>query len=78
MTKSFKAGDEVEWHSRGTVVVGKVIRKVTEDMKLAGHQVRASGVQSSRHPIVRGWLGIGVGCSLCLGGSRTGQMVVPF
>ncbi len=35
-------GDEVTWKSHGGEAVGKVKKKITEDTKAAGRQVRAS------------------------------------
>ena len=42
MTKSFKSGDKVEWDSSGGHSTGKVVRKLTEPMKIKGHKVAAS------------------------------------
>ena len=38
----FKAGDHVTWNSHGGTAHGVVKRKVTSDMEIKGHQVRAS------------------------------------
>jgi hypothetical protein len=40
--KDPKKGDEVSWKSHGGEAHGKVVKKVTEDTKIKGHQVRAS------------------------------------
>lgn len=37
-----KAGDKVSWKSHGGTAEGKVEKKLTEDTKVKGHQVRAS------------------------------------
>jgi len=37
-----KKGDEVEWRSHGGTAHGEVERKLTDDTKVKGHQVRAS------------------------------------
>jgi hypothetical protein len=37
-----KKGDKVEWNSHGGTAEGEVKRKITSDMKIKGHQVRAS------------------------------------
>ena len=42
MASDLKKGDEVEWKSHGGTAHGKVEKKVTEDMTIKGHQVRAS------------------------------------
>jgi hypothetical protein len=47
-TKRLRAGDRVEWNSRGGRSanrgkgVGRVLRKITAPMRIKGHQVRAS------------------------------------
>lgn len=38
----FKKGDHVTWKSHGGEAVGTVEKKITEDTKAAGRQVRAS------------------------------------
>ncbi|MBB4085166.1 DUF2945 domain-containing protein [Sphingomonas carotinifaciens] len=38
----FKKGDEVTWKSHGGTAHGTVEKKVTNDTKIKGHQVRAS------------------------------------
>ncbi|MBA3527516.1 MAG: DUF2945 domain-containing protein [Pseudomonadota bacterium] len=42
MTKTFKAGDRVEWNSQGGTAEGKVVRKLTSPMTIKGHKVAAS------------------------------------
>ena len=44
MTKKLKKGDDVEWHSHGATITGKVMNKIAESKKIeiAGRQVRAS------------------------------------
>ena len=42
MATDFKKGDKVTWQSHGGTAHGHVERKVTHDMKLGEHQVRAS------------------------------------
>lgn len=43
MTKTFKKGDKVTWSSHGKGdATGTVVRKITSDMKIGDHQVRAS------------------------------------
>ncbi len=42
MTKTFKAGDRVEWNSHGGTAEGKVVRKLTSPMTIKGHKVAAS------------------------------------
>lgn len=37
-----KAGDKVSWKSHGGSAEGKVEKKLTSDIKIKGHQVRAS------------------------------------
>lgn len=37
-----KAGDHVKWNSHGGTAEGKVVRKLTGDTRVKGHQVRAS------------------------------------
>ncbi len=38
----FKKGDHVTWQSHGSTAEGKVEKKITEDTKASGRQVRAS------------------------------------
>ena len=38
----FKKGDKVSWNSSQGKVEGEVVRKVTSDTHIEGHQVRAS------------------------------------
>ena len=40
--KTFRKGDDVEWSSHGNTVEGTVEKKITEDTKAGGRQVRAS------------------------------------
>jgi len=40
--KNPKSGDEVTWNSHGGTAHGTVKKKLTEDTKIKGHQVRAS------------------------------------
>lgn len=40
-TKTFKAGDRVEWDSAGGHSTGKVVRKVTGTEKVKGHVAHA-------------------------------------
>ena len=40
--KSLKKGDKVEWSSHGGKAEGKVQKKLTEDTKIKGQQIRAS------------------------------------
>ncbi|PWJ54647.1 Protein of unknown function [Quadrisphaera granulorum] len=40
--QTFRKGDDVEWSSHGTTVEGTVEKKITDDTKAAGRQVRAS------------------------------------
>ena len=42
MAQEFQKGDRVTWQSHGGTAEGEVVRKITEDTKLAGRQVRAS------------------------------------
>lgn len=42
MSETPKKGDDVTWKSHGTTVHGNVEKKITEDTKEAGRQVRAS------------------------------------
>jgi hypothetical protein len=42
MADAFSKGDEVKWKSHGGEARGHVVRKLTSDMKIKGHQVRAS------------------------------------
>lgn len=42
MAKSLKKGDAVEWNTSQGRTRGKVIRKLTEPMKIKGHEVAAS------------------------------------
>jgi len=40
--KNLKKGDKVEWSSHGSKAEGKVEKKLTEDTKIKGQQIRAS------------------------------------
>ncbi|MBF5082801.1 DUF2945 domain-containing protein [Quadrisphaera sp. INWT6] len=40
--QTFRKGDDVEWSSHGNTVEGTVEKKITEDTKAGGRQVRAS------------------------------------
>ncbi|TXR56728.1 DUF2945 domain-containing protein [Quadrisphaera setariae] len=40
--QTFRKGDDVEWSSHGSTVEGTVEKKITDDTKAAGRQVRAS------------------------------------
>lgn len=42
MAAEFSKGDQVSWKSHGGEAVGEVEKKITEDTKEAGRQVRAS------------------------------------
>ena len=42
MADEFKKGDKVRWKSHGGEAHGHVVRKITSDIKIKGHQVRAS------------------------------------
>ena len=42
MADEFKKGDEVTWKSHGGEAEGTVEKKITEDTKAGGRQVRAS------------------------------------
>ena len=42
MADELKKGDKVRWKSHGGEAHGHVERKITADMKIKGHQVRAS------------------------------------
>lgn len=42
MAKELGAGDRVSWKSHGGTAEGKVVRKVTNPMKIKGHKVAAS------------------------------------
>lgn len=42
MTKHLKAGDRVTWNSHGGKAHGKVVRRLTKSMTIAGHKVAAS------------------------------------
>jgi DUF2945 family protein len=42
MAKSLKSGDRVSWQSHGGTAHGKVVKKLTEPMKIHGHRVAAS------------------------------------
>jgi hypothetical protein len=42
MAANLKSGDKVSWSSHGGTAHGKVEKKITKDMKIKGHQVRAS------------------------------------
>jgi hypothetical protein len=39
---AFRKGDEVSWQTHGTTTHGTVQRKITEDTRASGRQVRAS------------------------------------
>ena len=41
-TNGFKKGDKVEWNSLNGPVEGVVVRKLTSDMQIKGHHVKAS------------------------------------
>lgn len=43
MTKTFKAGDKVQWHSPQGTVTGTVKKKLTAPTDIGGHHVAASG-----------------------------------
>jgi hypothetical protein len=40
--QTFRKGDDVEWSSHGNTVEGTVEKKITDDTKAGGRQVRAS------------------------------------
>jgi len=40
--KNLKKGDKVEWSSHGGKAEGKVEKKLTDDTKIKGQQIRAS------------------------------------
>ncbi len=42
MTKTFKKGDKVEWHSSQGTIEGTVKKKLTAPYKIKGHEVAAS------------------------------------
>lgn len=42
MAKTLKQGDPVTWSSHGGKAHGKVIRKITEPVRIKGHKVAAS------------------------------------
>jgi hypothetical protein len=42
MTKQLKRGDRVTWKSHGGTAKGKILRKLTSEMKIKGHKVAAS------------------------------------
>ena len=42
MTKELHRGDKVEWDSSGGHSTGKVVKKLTAEMKIKGHKVAAS------------------------------------
>jgi hypothetical protein len=42
MAEELKSGDKVGWKSHGGEAHGHVVRKISSDMKIKGHQVRAS------------------------------------
>lgn len=42
MAEGLQKGDKVKWKSHGGEAHGHVVRKVTSDRKIKGHQVRAS------------------------------------
>ncbi len=42
MAKELKSGDKVKWKSHGGEAHGHVVKKITSDMKIKSHQVRAS------------------------------------
>ena len=42
MARSLKAGDKVRWKSSGGSSMGKVVKKLTEPMKIKSHKVAAS------------------------------------
>ena len=42
MTKQLKAGDRVSWNSHGGKAHGKVVKKLTSELKIKGHKVAAS------------------------------------
>jgi hypothetical protein len=42
MADDFKKGDKVKWKSHGGEAHGHVEKKITSDMKIKSHQVRAS------------------------------------
>lgn len=42
MSKQLKSGDQVTWKSHGGTAKGKVVKKLTSEMKIKGHKVAAS------------------------------------
>ena len=42
MAEDLKAGDKVKWKSHGGEAHGHVVKTLTADTKIKGHQVRAS------------------------------------
>ena len=42
MTKQLRKDERVSWKSHGGTAHGKVVRKLTSDTTIKGHQVRAS------------------------------------
>ncbi|MDQ3560670.1 MAG: DUF2945 domain-containing protein [Pseudomonadota bacterium] len=42
MAAEFKPGDKVKWKSHGGEAVGHVVKKVTSEMRIKGHEVAAS------------------------------------
>lgn len=40
--KNLKKGDKIEWSSHGGKAEGKVEKKLTDDTKIKGQQIRAS------------------------------------
>ena len=42
MAKELHKGDTVSWNSHGGTARGKVVKKLTTDTRIKGHQARAS------------------------------------
>lgn len=42
MRRTFKRGDHVQWNSEAGIVRGKILKKVTSDMKVKGYVHHAS------------------------------------
>jgi Hypervirulence associated proteins TUDOR domain len=42
MAEEYRKGDKVRWKSHGGEAIGEVVKKITEDTRAAGREVRAS------------------------------------
>jgi hypothetical protein len=42
LAEEYRKGDKVRWKSHGGEAIGEVVKKITEDTRAAGREVRAS------------------------------------